>query len=418
MRLCLECFSILGLLIIVTGCSLFQANTDLISPPQLPGVKEDIKAAISAQLPDNVQLQTPVNHHGSTPIILEDLDGDGEDEAVVFYKLPRQSNTVKGIVLENKNGWKKVADIDGEGTVLVDLRFHDLNQDGKLEILAGFAYTEDSTDYGLLVYDVFSSTKPKVMLDKPYSFFLVDQFGSDNMNRLVLIKFVKGQQNTVFLYKTRHSQLVEIDRLELELFINGYYNIQSGRITESVKGVMLDAGIGAHSAQTFVISIKNGKMENQFDGSNDPTFKASPVLTEDINHDGILEYGVLEEPYMEEMLPHSDMPYMTVHYQFDDHWNSNVVSKAYFDYENLYKITIPLDWPMVQLEVSEDRKYIEIKEAGTDDVIFDVYVTENKSLPSSDWFILDETDDYMYVTKTVAKEKQSLFQLLESLDLN
>lgn len=418
MKLILKYFLFVGYLVVMTGCSVFKANTDLITPPQIPGEKEEVKLAISKYIPSNVDLQSAMNDQTSNPIKFVDLDGDGESEVVVFYKQPQQSDLVKGIVLKNKNGWEKIADLDGAGTVLVDVEFSDLNQDGNLEILAGFSYTRDSEDYGLLVYDIFSDSKSKVLLDKPYSYFLVDEFNSpDNLNSLVLIKFNKEQRNTVFLYENREDNLVEIDQLELDPYINGYYQVKSGWITKKQRGLMLDAGVGAHSAFTFVISIMDGKMENHFSELDSPTLKAAAVESMDSNDDGILEYGVLEEPYLVETLPYAETPYITVYNQLNDNWKSNVVAKAYYDYDHLYKVDIPLDWPRIQIDLSEDRKYLEIKPAGTDVVFFDVYVSDKQQVSVENWTLLGETDEYVYLSKTVKKDKEHLFQIIQSFDL-
>ncbi|WP_026906400.1 hypothetical protein [Paucisalibacillus globulus] len=415
MKLFLKLLFLTGALFVVGGCSLFHSSADLITPPQLPLAKEEIRMAIEKYLPENVEILTPLNNQAGSQIELIDLDGDQVDEAVVFYRPQQQSDIIKGVVLKDNNGWTKVMDIDGEGKILVDLVFYDLNQDGTLEILAGFAYSEDSEDYGLLVYDISSGSEPKVLLDKPYSHFLVDQF-FDDKNSLVLIKFTKGKQNTVYLYENHKTDMIVQDQLELDSYINGYYSYQSGQLTNTEYGLMLDAGIGAHSAQTFIISIKNGKLTNIFTGTDDPTFKASAVISNDTNNDGILEYGVLEEPYMEEPLPYATTPYITVHYQLNDSWKSEVVSKAYYDYEHLFRVDIPLEWPRIQIDRSDDRRYLEIKPAGTDTVFFDVYITRNKKPSGNDWYTLAETDDFVYLTKTTKNNNRQLFHLIEPLD--
>ncbi|WP_217585929.1 hypothetical protein [Lentibacillus saliphilus] len=417
MTICLKRLFFIGAFITLGGCSVFHANTDLMSPPQLSVAKEEIRQAISLYLPENVELQMPLNHQDGSPIELVDLNGDEEDEAVVFYKSQGQADIVKGIVLQNNNGWEKIADIRGEGKILVDLTFDDLTDDGHKEILAGFAYTEDSKDYGLIVYDIFSSSKPSILLNKPYSHFLVDAFEQVEKNNLVIIKFVKEHKNTVSLYDYRNEAIVEVDQLELDHYINGYYNVMSGQITEKQKGLMLDVGLGAHSAQTFIISISDDEMTNWFSFDNDPTFKASAVLSADTNGDGILEYGILEEPYMEEPLPYATTPFITVYYQLHDDGSSHVVSKAYYDYEHLYKVSIPLDWPRLQIDRSDDRKRIEIKPAGTDVVFLDVYVSEDKRPRGDGWFVLAETEEFVYLSKTTKKENRRLFQLLQPLDM-
>ncbi|TQS75395.1 VCBS repeat-containing protein [Ornithinibacillus gellani] len=407
---------LLGVMLLMAGCSFFETNTTLITPPQLPSDKDEIKQAITKSLPDHVELVAPVHSEESNANILIDLDNDGKEEAVVFYKTQHPSDPVRGMVFKNDHGWKKISDIRGEGTILVDLDFADLNQDGKKEILAGFAYAEDSEDYGMLVYDVFSEAPSNVLLDKPYTTFLVDSFDTSNEDQLVLIKLNRGQRNTVSLYNYESESLVQVDDLELDPYINGYYHMESGRISKNKTGMMLDAGIGAHAAMTFVIHVAEGHMEDIFEVTEEnPTLKPSSVNSEDSNEDGILEFGVLEEPYMEEPLPYVDTPYITVHYQLSDKWKPKAVTKGFYNYDYSYKIDIPTDWPRLEIDQSEDRTHVELKPAGTDVVFFDVLVT-NKEKPSGDWQLLAKHGDYRYFSSTVDKDKKHLFQLINSLD--
>lgn len=75
-----------------------------------------------------------------------------------------------------------------------------------------------------------------------------------------LIKFQRGTENLLSLYKMKDNNLSVIDGLKLDPYINGYVTLNSGKITPNEWGMMLDVGVGAHSGRTFIISVK--KKEN------------------------------------------------------------------------------------------------------------------------------------------------------------
>src|SRR5690606_6690474 len=312
-------------------------------------------------------------------IMLVDLDGDGKEEAIVFYQSNVKTELAKGIILKNNNGWEKVASIDGGGAVLVDLQFTDITNDNRKEIIAGFTYSEESTERGLLIYDIFSEETPKLLLDESYSHFLVDNFDEKEAQELILIKFDKGKFNTLLLFRSEKDTFVVRDRLELDPYINGYYNLISGKVSTTKNGIMLDASIGAHSATTYIIVVEENRLQNMYsqiaEKPLNDTFKIAAVKSEDINFDGILEYGTLIEPVLEKQLAYVDTPYITVYYQIGENDQTEIIDKLFIQYQLQYKISIPLHWPAIKINQSDDRKYTEILDAGTNDVLFDVYVT-------------------------------------------
>lgn len=400
-------------LAIISACSFLEPNTELLAPPQLPGTQADIKKAFDRYIPTNAELLTPINHkHYNNPIILTDLDDDGIEEAIAFYKSKRDATSIHGVVLKNNNGWKKIASINGAGSILVDVQLEDLNGDEKKEILIGVSYSEDSKERGLFVFDIFSSDKPIVLLNELYTHFLVDHFSNPARQELILIKYARELTNSIYLYSYKENQLEPIAHLELDPYINGYYNIVSGMIAPTKRGLMLDAAVGAHSGITYVISVENGKLINVFRNPEDQPFKVSAVISLDSNGDGILEFGLLEEPYMETPLAYAHTPYITAYYQMDDQFNTTLVSKAYYNYNFRYKIDIPLDWEEIKLTQSEDHKAIEISDPIQEEVLFDVYVTDKKYVLEEDWILLGETNAYMYWSRYATEENKHYFQLL------
>src|SRR5690606_24128328 len=329
----------------ITGCSFYEPNTSLMSQPKLPGTKAELKESLSKYIPNNADLLTPINSEKNNPIMLVDLDGDGKEEAIVFYQSNVKTELAKGIILKNNNGWEKVASIDGGGAVLVDLQFTDITNDNRKEIIAGFTYSEESTERGLLIYDIFSEETPKLLLDESYSHFLVDNFDEKEAQELILIKFDKGKFNTLLLYGQEKDTFVVRDRLELDPYINGYYNLISGKVSTTKNGIMLDASIGAHSATTYIIVVEENRLQNMYsqiaEKPLNDTFKIAAVKSEDINFDGILEYGTLIEPVLEKQLAYVDTPYITVYYQIGENDQTEIIDKLFIQYQLQYKISIP-----------------------------------------------------------------------------
>ena len=410
---------LLFLSLLFSGCSLFEGHSSLLTPPSLNDQQTELKAVISKYLPEQAEILTPLDMKEAQSIFLEDLDGDGQEEMIVFYKMTNRAESMKGIVLKKKEKvWKKIAEFDGTGFFLSEVQFVDLNNNGRKEIVAGFRFSEELDDKGLLVYDIFSDDSPKLLLDKPYTHVVIDDFQQQKNNELVLIKFDRNSFNKMVLYRYAREQMTEFATLELDPYVDGYLQAISGLITNKQKGIILDGYIGAHSGFTNVITINNDTFTNVFDAESEATFKPYATKSEDINGDGILEISLPTKPISKKERSYAETPYYETYYQLTDQFDLKAVARRFFNYEFLYEIQIPATWPdQINIERSEDNRYIKFIDVLTNEVLFDVYATEKEKEPiGSEWHVLTETSSYLYISKTANKDTKQLFQLYHPYD--
>lgn len=409
---------LLFLSLLFSGCSLFEGHSSLLTPPSLNDQQTELKAVISKYLPEQAEILTPLDMKEAQSIFLEDLDGDGQEEIIVFYKMTNRAESMKGIVLKKDEVWKKIAEFDGTGFFLSEVRFVDLNNNGRKEIIAGFRFSEELDDKGLLVYDIFSDDSPKLLLDKPYTHVVIDDFQQQKNNELVLIKFDRNSLNKMVLYRYVREQMTEIATLELDPYVDGYLQAISGLITNKQKAIVLDGYIGAHSGFTNVITINNDTFTNVFDAESEATFKPYVTKSEDINSDGILEISLPTKPISKKERSYAETPYYETYYQLTDDFDLKAVARRFFNYEFLYEIQIPDTWPdQINIERSDDNRYIKFIDVSTNEVLFDVYATEKEKEPiGSEWHVLTETSSYLYISKTANKDTKQLFQLYHPYD--
>ncbi len=96
------------------SCS-FSANVEtLLSPPRLDAEQEQIYRALEAAVGTSISLRYPKSGERLSAFTVEDLDSDGDDEAIVFYEVLRDSskeNTLRLCLLNQENGqWRAVKD--------------------------------------------------------------------------------------------------------------------------------------------------------------------------------------------------------------------------------------------------------------------------------------------------------------------
>ena len=69
-----------------SGCGFSLSPEDLYSLPQLPAEYTELNSCINAVIESGAEYAAPISGSNIQPVQLEDLNGDGEEEAVAFFR--------------------------------------------------------------------------------------------------------------------------------------------------------------------------------------------------------------------------------------------------------------------------------------------------------------------------------------------
>ena len=91
LKLIAGCLSLGMLTAQLPGCSFSASVESMLSPPRLTVEQEQIYRALQISAGSQISLKYPKSGERLSAFIMEDLDGDGSDEAVVFYEVSRNA---------------------------------------------------------------------------------------------------------------------------------------------------------------------------------------------------------------------------------------------------------------------------------------------------------------------------------------
>lgn len=148
---------LLLMVVLFSSCGSFSFNSaeNLIRPPKLSGDDGALQAAFESALKDKGEyiLKYPSDGDYRSAFVKFDCDGDGSDEAFVFYSLKAEAMNIYMYILDYKDGeWTPVGEIQGDGNDVHSIEFSDLNNDGQSEILVGWSSLDLKTNKKLSVY--------------------------------------------------------------------------------------------------------------------------------------------------------------------------------------------------------------------------------------------------------------------------
>ena len=297
------------LLLTCSGCSLnFFSVESLLSPPVQSGKNGEVQKAFNTLMRDvKVQLKTPVSGDYQTAFVLYDINGDGIDEAFVFYSDTSVEATVRMALLECVDDeWIISADLKGAGSGVFDICFNDLDGDGTSEIFVSWSLFDSKITRIVSVYEPAMTSEGLFTLESignEYcnTKYFVD-FNGDLKNDLVVVYIddtAEIQKSVLrFFSLSPERQLVKYSEINLDNSITSVESIQSD---------IIKAGDASYS-RVFLDCLKNEKMMftelvywdtehskpvREFTEPYSASSRNSKILCRDIDSDGNLEIPVV-----------------------------------------------------------------------------------------------------------------------------
>ena len=116
MRRVILCISLLAALVLLGGCFLEPAESLYAIPAQSADFY-NLQSAIEAAMPAGTSYSAPVAGENQQPVQMADLDGDGQDEAVVYWKNTGDSPLTVSVFDKIDGQYAQVASASGASPV-------------------------------------------------------------------------------------------------------------------------------------------------------------------------------------------------------------------------------------------------------------------------------------------------------------
>ena len=151
------------LALLLSGCNILGLDVEAqLRPPRLAGEQQEIQRALEAYIDKTADkasagrylLKYPKAGEYRSAFVRQDIDGDGQEEAIAFYCPTSKSPKTHINYLKKVDGeWTSVHDIPGIGIDIDRVSFGDLNGDGVKELFTGWDLY-NSRDRQLVMYSL------------------------------------------------------------------------------------------------------------------------------------------------------------------------------------------------------------------------------------------------------------------------
>lgn len=292
-------FKVLALtlcLLLCTSCSPITMSTeDLLVPPRLNQRQTKVEAALDATMNlSSILYRYPRTGEHRSPFVFYDLDGDGAQEAIVFYTdRATQMNVRIGILQEGEDdSWTVVQDIAGSGDQVEFIRFANISSAETLSVLIGWQDSR-SNQSTLSVY-ALQRGKLETSVQMPYDMLDVDEYFGDGLSQILLVR--RDNSNLYQLYLlggTYDGQVGVLGDLSLHQDLDSVLQMKKGRLWGNRYALYIDERRTDALTATEIVAVSRDRLELLV-GGIDPelynrTARPEEALCLDLRGDGVVE---------------------------------------------------------------------------------------------------------------------------------
>lgn len=288
-----------------SGCNLVSLNLDtVLSPPKLTDEQKQIYDALVEQVGSNIQLKYPKSGEYRSAFVIYDINGDGEEEALVFYQPDANSSTganlrVNVLKKDKEGNWRSTYEIAGEGSDVDKLMFANLGYgEEETSIIIGYSST-GGTEKHFKIYNYTESGRLEGNIyEESYSLLDLLPDNGEGKERLFFVSTSQETgtaQPTGKLLNCSGTAFQVTAEIRMNRNVTEYVSVSHNQF-ENVTSIYIDGLEGGSVMCTEVIVYRDGMISNPLLEAEqlETTQRAAGIYCRDIDLDGNVEIPTQE----------------------------------------------------------------------------------------------------------------------------
>ena len=344
----------LALSAVLSGCGGFQLEFNpeaLYTLPELPAKYTELNAQLSAILEDGAEYAAPAAGTNIQPVQLTDLDGDGQQEALAFFRKAEDEKPLKIYIFSAKGDrYERSAVIEGSGASVYSVVYSDLNGDGRTELIVGWRVNAELQT--LSVYALSAAGPLELLRSVSYVRYANADLDGDGLRELLVLHANEEGAGVADYYDWQDGgtlQNISSARLSVTMAELNQGRVVSGALRDGRPAVFVTGVTTPESAElmaaavTDILTVPEREVTNAALSSTTGVTGAvnafRGLYPTDINGDGAIE---VPSPAVSPRSGEYDQRVDWMSY--DSAGEAEVVLRTYHNVEDGWYLQLPETW--------------------------------------------------------------------------
>lgn len=342
--------SVLLSLLVLSGCT-FPSGDDLLAAPKPSTNYQTLQAELEKQIASGISYTAPVEGENRSSIQLIDLDNDGVEEAISFFRgsSSATSNDFKVYVYRKQDErYVCTGSIEGTGTSIQSVDYPVITPDGRRGMVITWRLSADGTG-ALTMCNFGTDCAPAVLLETEYSAMELTDMDGDGAKDLLLLTTAPEGKRVARLYQYDAGSLWMVGEASTSAETVSVERMGTGHVLgdntavfaeeKMASGVGLTTDIFVFADQTLLNLALDGE-----DSITRSTYRPVSVYASDVNNDGVTELprAVLMAGYTDAAA--SDAVFMLDWYAYSVEEPPVLVMTTYQNISDAWSLVIDPDW--------------------------------------------------------------------------
>lgn len=291
MRVKIVLCMLLAAALLLCGCSVTTVDQLYLLPKRSQDYN-DLQSAIDSAMSD-LSYSAPLTGENQQNVQMADLDGDGDQEYLLFAK-STQEKPMRILVFQEIDGtFVNVDTVECNGSAFDQVEYVDMDARDGVEVIVG-RQLNDQVIRSASVY-TFTDEGLVQLVSVNYSKFLTTDLNSDGLSELFLLR--PGPTDTdngvAELYVMRGGTIERYNEVAMSQPADKLKRIIVGKLDGGKTAVFVASAVGDTALITDVYTIRDQKLVNvtlsNESGTSVQTMRNFYVYADDIDNDGIAE---------------------------------------------------------------------------------------------------------------------------------
>ena len=337
-----------ALLFCLSGC--YSGNIDqYFSLPMASEEYRQLQSLIDEELASGSEYAAPIHGSYRQSVQLSDVDGDGADEALAFFRDAAKNPKIN--IYDSENGEYRLAlSISGEGSSIGRIDYADLTGDGQKELLVSWQISS-----GLSVLGVYSLAgwSGDVLLSTDSAEFVTGDINRDGCDELLNLRAANSTTYLVDQYTFPLGQEPQATSAALSAGISALQRLRMVTLAGDATALLAESTLTTGDLVSDLFVCRDGSLinltMNRTTQISETRRSYSLVFAQDIDGDGSTEI-----PHPQQLYSRGDEVFWSIAwFRYDASGRASTIMTTYHCVTDNWYLVLPSGWD-VGLTVRRD----------------------------------------------------------------